>query len=175
MMEASTGPVTPISPQRRLFAQLSYPPGMTYEPIPVPPRNPRTARTVLIVVGVVLALCCVGGVIGGFALRNVLQEANGPAKDSVNSFAAAMVARDYPTAYGHLCGRVRNRLSQDEFVRQQSAQPAPSSYEIVGLNVTNTNGRMRGVADVRFVQSGGAESTQVFTLVKENGDWRICE
>ncbi|SCL39061.1 hypothetical protein GA0070624_6435 [Micromonospora rhizosphaerae] len=148
---------------------------MTYEPIMVPPRNSRTTRTVLIVVGVVLSFCCVGGVVGGFALWNVVQHATGPAQDSVDRYAAAMVARDFPTAYGQLCGQVRNRLSQYEFARQQSAQPSVRSYEIVSVNVLNTNGRVHGEAQVRFVQSGGARTTQVFPLVKEDGEWRICE
>ncbi|SCE83907.1 hypothetical protein GA0074695_1513 [Micromonospora viridifaciens] len=149
---------------------------MTYQPAMLPPpRKSNTARTVLIVVGAVLALCCVGGTIAGFFLYNAVKEATGPARSTVDTFAGALVARDYPTAYGQLCGPVRNRVSQDDFVRQQSAQPALTGYEIVGLNVMNNNGRVRGSASVRFTPQSGTTVTQAYTLVKEDGDWRICE
>ncbi|MEU4480856.1 hypothetical protein AB0F68_22800 [Micromonospora sp. NPDC023966] len=148
---------------------------MTYQPAMVPPRKSNTTRVVLTVVGVVLALCCVGGVVGGFALYRAVQDATGPARTTVDTFAGALVARDYPTAYDQLCGRVRDRVSREDFVRQQSAQPALTGYRIVGLNVTNSNGRVRGSADVRFTPQSGTTVTQAFVLVKEDGGWRICE
>ncbi|MGC5020579.1 hypothetical protein [Micromonospora sp. DT47] len=146
---------------------------MAYEPVMVPPKNPRTRRTVL--VGVVLSLCCLGGVIGGFVLRDLAQEAKGPARDSVDTFAGAMVERDFPTAYGQLCSQLRNRQGQADFVRQQSGQFTSTGYEIVGVNVVNMNGRVHGEANVRWVLPNGASGTQVLTLVKEDGDWRVCE
>ncbi|MGW5672004.1 Rv0361 family membrane protein [Micromonospora sp. NPDC003776] len=146
-----------------------------YQPAMVPPRKSNTTKVVLIVVGVVLALCCVGGVIGGFALYHAVREATGPARTTVDSYAGALVARDYPTAYGQLCGQVRGRVSQEDFARQQAAQPALTGYEIVGLNVQNTNGRVYGSANVRFTPQSGTSQTQVYRLVKEDGSWRICE
>ncbi|MEU9741399.1 hypothetical protein AB0E12_19690 [Micromonospora chersina] len=148
---------------------------MAYEPVMVPPKNPRTRRTVLVVVGVVLSLCCLGGLIGGSVLWNLAREARGPAHDSVDTFAGAMVARDFPTAYGQLCSRMRNQQSQADFVRQQSERFTSTGYEIVGVNVTNRNGRVGAQADVRWLLPDGASGTQVLTLVKEDGDWRICE
>ncbi|MFG3301021.1 hypothetical protein [Micromonospora chersina] len=147
---------------------------MTYQPAMVPPRKSNTTRVVLTVVGVVLALCCVGGVVGGFAIYHAAREATGPAQATVDRFAGALVARDYPTAYAQLCGRVRDRVSQDDFVRQQSAQPL-TGYQIVGVNVTNTNGRVSGSAQVRFTPQSGTTVTQAFVLVKEDGGWRVCE
>ncbi|MET7751311.1 hypothetical protein [Micromonospora sp. NPDC005367] len=147
---------------------------MAYEPIMVPPKNPRTRRTVLVVVGVVLSLCCVGGVIVGIMLRNLSQEADGPARETVDAFAGAMVERDFPTAYGQLCGQLQGGQSQADFVRQQSGQFTATSYEIVGLNVTNMNGRVRGDVHVRWVLADGSGGTQVLSLVKEDDDWRIC-
>ncbi|SCL69670.1 hypothetical protein [Micromonospora chersina] len=147
---------------------------MTYQPAMVPPRKSNTTRVVLTVVGVVLALCCVGGVVGGFAIYHTAKEATGPAHATVDRFAGALVARDYPTAYGQLCARVRARVSQEDFVRQQSAQPL-TEYRIVGVNVTNTNGRVSGSAQVRFTPQSGTTVTQAFVLVKEDGGWRVCE
>ncbi|RKN15682.1 hypothetical protein D7147_24730 [Micromonospora musae] len=147
---------------------------MAYEPIMVPPKNPQRRRTVLVVIGVVLSLCCLGGVVGGFVLRDVFQQATGPARDTVDTFAEAMIGRDYPTAYGQLCGQLRNRQSQADFAREQAEAFTPTDYEIVGLSVVNNNGRLNGRADVRWTLPNGTSGTQVLTLVKEDGDWRIC-
>ncbi len=70
---------------------------------------------------------------------------------------------------------MRNQVTQEEFVRQQSARPALTGYEIVGLNVQNTNGRVYGSASVRFTPQSGTSVTQTYTLTKEDGNWRICE
>ncbi|QLQ37452.1 hypothetical protein [Micromonospora robiginosa] len=146
---------------------------MVYEPAMVPPKKSR--RTLFVVLGVVLALCCSGGAIGGFVLYRVAREATGPARATVDTFAAAVVARDYPTAYGQFCAQVRDRLDEADFARQQSAQPELTGYEIVGVNVANTNGRVHGSANVRFTPRDGVAITQVLPLVKEDGDWRICD
>ncbi|TDC38983.1 hypothetical protein E1211_05640 [Micromonospora sp. 15K316] len=148
---------------------------MAYEPIMVPPKNPQRRRTLLVVIGVVLSLCCLGGVVGGFVLRDVFQEAVGPARDSVDAFAAAMVEKDFPTAYGQLCGRLRDRQNETDFARQQTESFTATGYDIVNVNVVNTNGRLHGRADVRWTLPNGSGGTQVLTLVKEDGDWRICD
>ncbi|MGC5021675.1 DUF4878 domain-containing protein [Micromonospora sp. DT47] len=148
---------------------------MTYQPIPVPPRNnSRTLRTVLIVVGAVLAVCCVGGVVGGFFLYSTVKEAVGPARDATTSYLDAVRAGDHQRAYDLLCRQNREETSLADFARRQETQPRLADYEIGGLNVTNTNGRTRGTATVRMTTETGAETTQVFTLVKEDGAWRIC-
>ncbi|MFD2766488.1 hypothetical protein [Micromonospora eburnea] len=147
---------------------------MSYQPAMVPPKK-NTTRTVLIVVGIVLAICCAGGAIGGFFLYRVVEDATGPAKSTVDTFAGALVSQDYPTAYGQLCGKLRDRFSQDDFARQQSNGSLPDGYEIVGLNVHNNNGRVSGSASVRYTLRQGMPTTQTYTLTKENGAWRICQ
>ncbi|MEU8262365.1 hypothetical protein AB0C02_17260 [Micromonospora sp. NPDC048999] len=147
---------------------------MTYEPAMVPPKK-NTTRTVLIVVGIVLAICCMGGAIGGFFIYRAVEEATGPAKTTVDTFAGALVSHDYPTAYGQLCGGLRDRFSQDDFARQQSNGPLVDGYEIVGLNVQNNNGRVFGSASVRYTVRQGMPTTQTYALTKENGTWRICQ
>ncbi|SBT46415.1 Rv0361 family membrane protein [Micromonospora auratinigra] len=149
---------------------------MTYQPaMASPPKRSNTTRTVLIVVGVVLALCCAGGAVGGFFVYRAVKEATGPARDAVDTYARALIVRDYPKAYAQLCAPVRNRVSEADFVRQQSAQPELNGYGIVGLNVQNTNGRVRGSASVRYDPRSGTSTTLTYVLVKEDGAWRICE
>ncbi|WP_431880331.1 hypothetical protein [Micromonospora marina] len=146
---------------------------MAYQPAMVPPK--KSKRTLFIVLGVVLAICCSGGVLGGFLLFRAAQEVTGPARSTVETFSGAIVDRDYPAAYRQLCSRVRDRVSEADFERQQSSQPDFTGYDIVGLNVSNNNGRVSGSATVRFTPAVGTNVTQAFPLVKEDGQWRICE
>ncbi|GAB3154404.1 hypothetical protein GCM10027290_48840 [Micromonospora sonneratiae] len=149
---------------------------MTYQPMPAPPpKKSKTLRTVLIVVAVVLTLCCVGGGIGGFFLYRTVQDATGPARDATTGYVDDLGSGNYPGAYGRLCNRMRSEMTADEFARMQSIQPRVASYKITGLSVNNTNGRVTGTATVRLTQDGGATVIQVLPLVKEDGEWRICQ
>ncbi|MGC4893025.1 hypothetical protein [Micromonospora sp. DT31] len=146
---------------------------MTYPPAAVPPK--KSKRTLFIVLGVVLAVCCSGAALGGFLLFRTVQEATGPARTTVDAFAGALVERDYPAAYRHLCSPLRDRVSEADFAAQGSARPDLTDHEIVGLNVSNNNGRVSGSATVRYTPDVGAATTEEYPLVKEDGEWRICQ
>lgn len=81
----------------------------------------------------------------------------------------------YPAAYGQLCEQVRDRMTQEEFARTQASQPKLLGYEIIGVNVTSVNGHVGGSTTVRLAQENGAEIIQIFPMVKEGGDWRVCQ
>ncbi|MEV4480457.1 Rv0361 family membrane protein [Micromonospora coxensis] len=147
---------------------------MTYEPVMASRRNNRGLRIALIVVGVVVALCCVGSAVGGYFVYGTVKETVGPVSEATTSYLDAVRAGDHQRAYGQLCRERRGRTSLVEFTRQQEAQPRVVGYEVGGVNVTNTNGRVRGSATVRLTTETGSTSTQVFSLVKEDGAWRIC-
>ncbi|WP_346538496.1 hypothetical protein [Micromonospora sp. DPT] len=148
---------------------------MTYQPIPVPPRdNRRTLRIVLIVVGAVLAVCCLGGVVGGFFVYGAAKEAVGPVREATTSYLDALRSGDHQRAYDLLCRAERERTSLAEFRRRWEAEPRLVDYDVAGLTVNNTNGRVRGTATVRLTTATGGTSTQVLTLVKEDGAWRLC-
>ena len=60
---------------------------MSYTPPPQAAQRPRrTLPTVLIVVGIVLAVCCVGGIAGGFWLYRTVQDSAGPAEDATKVY-----------------------------------------------------------------------------------------
>ncbi|MET8360691.1 hypothetical protein [Micromonospora sp. NPDC005171] len=47
---------------------------------------------------------------------------------------------------------------------------------ITGVNVDNYNGRVTGTVQVEAVQEAtGARFTQGMALVKEDGEWRVCQ
>ncbi|MGB2569844.1 hypothetical protein ACPFP2_15520 [Micromonospora citrea] len=147
---------------------------MTYEPIMAPKSSRRPLRIVLVVVGVVLALCCVGGAVGGFFVYGAVKETVGPVSEATTTYLDAVRSGDHQRAYDQLCRQRREQTSLAEFTRQQEAQPQVVGYRVGGVNVTNTNGRVRGSATVRLTTETGSTSTQVFTLVKEDGAWRVC-
>ncbi|SCF21066.1 Rv0361 family membrane protein [Micromonospora chokoriensis] len=150
---------------------------MTYEPMMVPqPKPNRTTRTVLIVVAVVLAVCCAVGACGGLWFYRSVKGAVEPARVAAAGFLDDVQAGNYPGAYGRLCGEVRDTMTLEEFSRVQSAQLTISSYEIVGVNVNNYNGRVTATVTVTAVQqTTGAQFTQGLALVKENDEWRVCQ
>ncbi|MCX4388196.1 DUF4878 domain-containing protein [Micromonospora peucetia] len=149
---------------------------MTYQPMPVPtPKPNRTLRTVLIVVAAVVALCCLGGLGGGFWLYRTYDNAAGPAREATAAYLDDVRAGDYQAAYGRLCERVREVTTPEEFTRVQSAQEKIRSYKFTGTSVSNNNGRVRGNVTVRIVKETGAELTQSVPLVKESGEWRVCQ
>ncbi|GLY23388.1 DUF4878 domain-containing protein [Micromonospora sp. NBRC 101691] len=148
---------------------------MTYQPIPAPSAPRRTTRNVLIAVGVVLVLCCLGGSISGFWIYRSVSDAVAPVSDSTTTYLDAVRRGDHSTAYGQLCAPMRNRVSEADFTRMQAAQPRLSDYDITGVHVANTNGRTEGTATVRLTQENGTETTQIFRLVKEDGAWRVCQ
>ncbi|MER7589826.1 hypothetical protein ABTW72_20055 [Micromonospora sp. NPDC127501] len=149
---------------------------MTYEPMMVPdPRPNRTLRTVLIVVGALLAVCCVIGTCVGLWFYRSIRNSVEPAGAAATGFVDDVQAGNYPGAYGWLCDRVRDGMTQEEFARVQAAQLKISSYEITNVNVNNVNGRLTATATVEAVQEAtGARLTQGLALVKEDGEWRVC-
>ena len=148
---------------------------MTYPPAPVPPpNNRRTLRIVLIVVGVVLALCCAGAAIGGWFIYDTVRDGVAPARNATVSYLDAVRDGDHQRAYDQLCEERREQLTLAEFSQQRESQPKLVAYEITGLHVSNNNGRVGGTATVRLETEIGADTTQIISLVRENGDWRVC-
>lgn len=86
-----------------------------------------------------------------------------------------MIAGRYESAYGRMCERTRNSVTQEEFVRIQSAQLKVTDYEVGGVTVSNFNGRVQATVTVQMTQETGAAFTQTFPLTKEDGEWRVCQ
>ncbi|MEU4476380.1 hypothetical protein [Micromonospora sp. NPDC023888] len=150
---------------------------MTYEPMMVPtPKPNRTARTALIVVSALLALCCVVGVGVGFWIYRTLRGDVEPARAAATAYVDDMRSGNYPGAYGRLCADVRKNITEADFARIQAAQLPVSSYEIIDVNVTNYNGRVTATAIFEMVQEGtGARFTQTMLLVKKDDEWLVCQ
>jgi len=59
----------------------------------------RTTRTVLIVIAAVLAVCCLGGVGGGFWLYRTYKDAAGPARAATAAYIDDVRPGNYQSAY----------------------------------------------------------------------------
>ncbi|WP_444544531.1 Rv0361 family membrane protein [Rhizocola hellebori] len=149
---------------------------MTFEPPPPPVRPRNNVRTILIVVGIVLVLCCGGAIVGGIFLFRTVAEATGPAQQAATKYVDEVMAGDYSTAYASLCSKLRAQRTEAEFTRVQAAQLKISSYRVIGTNVTTRNTTVTAIVTMRLTQAEtGAEFTQGFPLLKENGQWHVCE
>jgi len=149
---------------------------MTFTPPAPPVKRGNNTRTILIVVGSVLALCCILGVIGGVFFFRTLSESMEPAQGAATAYVDDLMAGNYSSAYGRMCDKVHQRVSEAEYTRIQSAQLKIRSYKIVGTNIRTVNATTTATVSMRMVQAEtGMEFTQGIFLLKERGQWRVCE
>lgn len=148
-------------------------PGAPYQPAP-PPRASHTVRNVLITVGVVLVLCCGGGVIGGVFLFHGLSKATAPAKNATDEFVTDLQNGDMAGAYQLLCSGTRSAFSPEAFAQGVAGQPRITSHEMAGVSVFTSNGHTTATVQVRLTMASGFVDQHAFPLVKEGGRWKVC-
>ncbi|MFI6265343.1 hypothetical protein [Micromonospora sp. NPDC051006] len=141
--------------------------------VPQPPKR-RTLRTVLIVVGVVVVLCCGGAGIGGFFLYKGVKGATDPARQAAESFVSDLEGGDADAAYGLLCSGTRGTYTRDAFVQGFAKQPKIRGHKVNGVNVSSVNGRTSATVNMALTLDSGFTDQHMFTLVKEDGAWKVC-
>jgi hypothetical protein len=141
---------------------------------PPPPQKSNTLRTVLIVVGSILVLCCIGGVVGGIFLFKGVNKAVGPVRDAADEFVTDLEEDDTTAAYVLLCQDTRNAFSQITFAEGVSSQSKISSHKIDGTMIRNVNGSTSATVTASLTMSSGFVDQHTFTLVKEDGGWKVC-
>jgi hypothetical protein len=149
-----------------------YPIPQPYQ-LPLPPKR-RTLRTVLIVVGAVVVLCCGAAGIGGFFLFKGLESATGPARQAAESFVSDLEAGDADAAYGLLCSETRGKYTRDAFDQGVARQPKIHSHRVNGVNVTNVNGRKSATVNMALTLDSGFTDQHIFALANEDGVWKVC-
>ncbi len=150
---------------------MTYPPPYATPPAPKPK---HTLRTVLIVVGIVMVLCCGGAVAGGIALFRGLGATVGPARDAADGYLDDLEAGNTDAAYSQLCAGYQDQYTRTEFADLVAGRPTPSGHTINGVNVNTTNGVTRGTATVTLLFDDDSSETHVINLTREAGDWRVC-
>ncbi len=137
-----------------------------------PPKRRSQLKIVLIVLGVLLVTCCAVAIPTGIYVVNKANDAIGPVRESANEFLGDIQAARYTSAYGRLCTDARSDLSVADFERGASARRL-TGYEIVGVHVSNVNGRVTGTVTARLTYEAFNEQ-HVIPMVSEDGAWKVC-
>jgi hypothetical protein len=153
---------------------------MTYEPPPPlmpqqPPVKPRNnVRTIIIVVAVLLVLCCAGTATGGYFLYRGISDTVAPARDTATSYADDLIDQDYAGAYGHLCARVRNLITEAEFEMAMSGESRLKAYQVTGAEIRTDNTGTTATITMDLERISGRKEPEIYNLLQEDGNWRIC-
>src|ERR1043165_3950632 len=96
------------------------------------PARKSMSRTgiVLIVVGVVVAVCCVGGGFGGYALFHAIKGATGPASAAGDSFVKDLESGNYGDAYQRLCDNTKKSFSEERFGQVAAGRTKPTGHQV---------------------------------------------
>ncbi|WP_344085513.1 hypothetical protein [Luedemannella helvata] len=153
---------------------MSSPPPPGWDPYQPQPKKKRSVLKIVIISIVAVVILCGGAVGTGiyFIVRTV-DNATQPMRDAATGYLDDLRANNYETAYGRLCGRVRDQYSQAQFVAAVSARPL-TGYTVVGFNVANQNGLVDGNVTVERTNTDGTKVRHIIPMVKEGDTWRVC-
>jgi hypothetical protein len=141
---------------------------------PPPPRPSHSLRTVLIVVGAVLVVCCTGGVIGGVFLFHGVTKATAPARDAADTFVTDLETGNTTGAYDLLCSSTRGAFPPATFAAGVQGEQKITSHKISGVNVTSGTGGTTGVVSMKLTMQNGFTDQHAFPMRKEDGAWKVC-
>jgi flagellar basal body-associated protein FliL len=144
--------------------------------VPQPPKQNSNWWKILIAIGAVVAvLCCIGAVGLGIWGYNKVKDVAGPAQDTVNAYLDDVQDGNYGAAYDRLCAGAKKQLTAQQFAQAQSMVPKITKHEITGFNVNTVNGKSTATVNVRLERELVGETNQTIQLVKEDGDWKVCQ
>jgi hypothetical protein len=145
--------------------------------IPEPPKPERRGRgrvkTVLVVLGVVVALCCLGTVTAGAFVGYDLYRApraEAEIREFADELARHLEAGDHEAVYDALSADARHRYTLEVLARSLADRPRPVAHEIE---------RAFGVLWLCYVTirlsylDGRYAGSHTFDLVKEDGAWKV--
>lgn len=139
-----------------------------------PSRRGSMLRTVLVVVGVVLVVCCVGAAGLGVWNLQALRGTEEPARTAADAFLHDVSAGNPGHAYDELCSATRQRWTRDEFVRRTAGTDAVLRYTVGEVTVTTKDGRPRGTVAVEVVRRTGTVERRTLIVIRDGETWRVC-
>jgi hypothetical protein len=140
--------------------------------------TPRTAkrspRRLLLLAGVVAALCLAGGAIAVyFGITNPTIP-TGPPTAAAKSFLNDLQTQSYHDAYTFLCATAQSSVTEDDFVTQLKAGHAVTRYSIDGIDTKKVDNVPSATVTVTVTRDGGAVTHET-VLLREPGDsWQVC-
>ncbi len=127
-----------------------------------------TLVVVLVVVGLLL---CGGLVVAGIlGVRAVLNATSGP-RDAATEFLNELVDGDPADAHALLCRSAQQRTSVAELAEVAEEL---DGFRITGVSVERDETGSNAAVTTRLRLSDGSRVTEVLTLVREGGEWRVC-
>jgi hypothetical protein len=150
--------------------------------VATPVSKPKADRFLIgIIIGFAVLLVVAG--VSVWLLRQPVPElpANTPG-GMVQRFYGAVENQDYDKAYSYLADSMKDKPTRDEFVRYNIQSHQYDQQNRVRIDKENINGDNATVnvgityyyqSSGPFSGSGEYTSTQIFSLQREKGDWRI--
>jgi hypothetical protein len=140
-------------------------------PFAVPPRD-RDSKRLWIGLGIgglLLVLCCAGGIAGiGVLAAGGDSIAKSQASSVVRTFLEAIQEENYSDAYAELCDQLTERVTLDDFERAYGADKL-ESYVVGAVDATNT---ITVDATLTWQDRGSVEAQ--YTLVPAAPVLKIC-
>ncbi len=140
-------------------------------PFAVPPRD-RDSKRLWIGLGIgglVLVLCCVGGIAGiGVLAAGGDSIARSQASSVVRTFLEAIQQEKYSDAYAEICDQITEKVTLADFERAYGADKL-DSYVVGAVNATDT---ITVDATLNWQDRGTVEAT--YTLVPAAPVLKIC-
>lgn len=149
------------------------PPGPGVAPPFAAPPTDRSRRGLWIGLGVgglVLLLCCAGGLVGiGVLLVGATEQAKRQATEVVKVYLTALREGDYRTAHAQYCARLARGVSREELAAQARREP----FTDFRLDEPRLANAVEVTAHLTI--TGGGETTRTFFLETAGQQLQICE
>ena len=140
-------------------------------PFAAPPRD-RDNKSLWIGLGVgglLLVLCCVGGVFGIGVLASGGEDLlRSEATSVVSTYLDALRKENYPKAYDQLCSDVTSRLSLEGFESRVSDPP------VVGYSIDSVELDQEVIVNATVQRDGRSPQAVQFPLAQSGSTLKVC-
>jgi hypothetical protein len=137
------------------------------EPAQPPVKKLRWGRLFIYISVLVVILCSGSAILIGLSLFDV-----NDAQAATSRYLTAAQNGDFNSQHAQLCKQVKQKITPATFERQ----PRVNSYEITGASARVGFGHAsKATVVARLHLTGGVTIAQRFTLIREDGEWRVCE
>jgi hypothetical protein len=133
----------------------------------IAPSTPPRKRWLVVLIGVCLLI--LGFAIGGTTLffTNTL-----PPLDAASDFANDLEVGQFESAYARMCDRLQASIDPDDLA-SLNANHSRVDYVVNPLSVRRNGNRAH--VDITAQGYGTRDLKYTLYLVRENGDWRVCD
>jgi hypothetical protein len=136
-------------------------------------RRPRKAlKTTIMILGIILALCCLGGTaavaIVGYELH-VEPRAEAQIRVLAEELTGHFEAGEYDAVYETLSAEARSRYGPEILAQRLADRPRPSGHHIDHISAF----LWLSYFTINFYYPDGQEGTHTFDLVKEHNMWLV--